>query len=153
MKISEIEYELYKQAYAEAQKSLNEGGLPIGAVITDGQKVLAKGHNLRVQTGDPTAHGEMVCIRNFGRQLDYSNLTLISTLSPCMMCSGTILQFGIRRVIVGEDKNFKGNIELLRSSGVDVVCIEDQKSIELMNNFIVNNFKLWREDIAESDNI
>src|SRR4030095_11560570 len=106
--------------------SYREGGLPIGAVMVQGGRVISEGHNRRVQEADPTAHGEMDCLRRAGRRKRYDDVILYTTLSPCMMCAGTIVQFGIPRVVVGEDANFPGNIDFLRSRGVDVKVLDDQ---------------------------
>lgn len=135
-------------ALEQAQKSYREGGLPIGAVMVESGRVIAAGHNNRVQSGDPTAHGEMDCIRNAGRRDSYDGITLYSTLSPCMMCSGTVLQFGIPRVVIGEDKNFPGNVDFLRQHGVHTSILDDQRCIDLMARFIAENTELWNEDIA-----
>ncbi len=153
MKISSTESELFRLAYKQAEKSFHEGGLPIGAVLADGGSLISEGHNCRVQTDDPTAHGEIVCIRNAGRRARYNTLTLYTTLSPCMMCAGTILQFGIPRVIVGEDKNFPGNINFLQSHGVEVVLMDDEDCIALMRHFIAGNPELWDEDIAGREHV
>ena len=153
MMLNPIEAHLLRRAYEQAAKSAREGGLPIGAVLAEEGTFLAEGHNCRVQTGDPTAHGEMVCLRNAGRRASYDSLTLFTTLSPCMMCSGTILQFGIPRVIIGENVNFPGNIDFLRSHGVDVVLLEDRDCIDLMGDFIAANPGLWDEDIAGRDHV
>lgn len=135
-------------AYEQALKSYREGGLPIGAVMVENEDVIAHGHNRRVQDGDPTAHGEMSCLRNAGRRARYDDVTMYTTLSPCMMCTGTILQFGIRSVVVGENVNFPGNIEFLRAQGVNVVLLDDADCKELMNRFIRERPDLWDEDIA-----
>ncbi|HSK17843.1 MAG TPA: nucleoside deaminase [Longimicrobiales bacterium] len=135
-------------AYEQAHKSYIEGGLPIGAVMVEDGKVIASGHNRRVQDGDPTAHGEMDCLRRAGRRPRYDQVTLYTTLSPCMMCSGTILQFGIRTVVVGEDRNFPGNIAFLREHGVEVRLLDDPICTELMTRFIGERPDLWDEDIA-----
>jgi len=153
MNIDPAEYEVLRRAYGQAKESFQEGGLPIGAVLSENGTVIAEGHNRRVQAGDPTAHGEMDCLRNAGRRIRYDTLTLFTTLSPCMMCSGTILQFGIPRVIVGEDKNFGGNCDFLRAHGVEVVVVEDEDCIALMQKFIANNPELWDEDIAGRDRV
>ena len=100
-----------RAAYEQAVKSYEEGGLPIGAAMVENGVVIAVGHNRRVQDGDPIAHGEMDCLRKAGRRRDYAGITLYTTLSPCMMCAGTILQFGINSVVIGEARNFPGNIE------------------------------------------
>lgn len=137
-----------RAAYEQALESYNEGGLPIGAVMVENGAIVAAGHNRRVQDGDPTAHGEMDCLRRAGRRARYDRVTLYTTLSPCMMCSGTILQFGIRAVVVGEDRNFPGNPDFLRTHGVDVVLLDDPDCISLMQRFIRERPELWDEDIA-----
>lgn len=138
-------------AYLQALKSYEEGGLPIGAIMTEAGKVIARGHNRRVQDGDPTAHGEMACLRSAGRRSRYDGVTLYTTLSPCMMCAGTIIQFGIPRVIIGEARNFTGNVALLRARGVDARVLDDPDCIELMSRFIRERPGLWDEDIAGND--
>lgn len=135
-------------AFDQAQKSYDEGGLPIGAVMVEDDQVLAAGHNKRVQEGDPIAHGEMDCLRQAGRRNSYKNVTLYTTLSPCMMCAGTIVQFGIKRVVIGEDENFAGNIAFLESHGVEVVVLDDKRCIALMARLIQEKPQLWNEDIA-----
>ena len=136
-------------AYEQAQKSYDEGGCPIGAVLVKGGQVVAAGHNQRVQQGDPIAHGEMDCLRKAGRQRSYADTVLYTTLSPCMMCSGTIVQFKIPRVVVGENLNFGGNEDFLRSRGVRVDVLDDPACTELMAKFIAEKPELWDEDIAE----
>ena len=135
-------------AFEQALKSYNEGGLPIGAVMVENGVVIAAGQNRRVQDGDPIAHGEMDCFRKAGRRPRYDKTTLYTTLSPCMMCSGTVLQFGVKRVVVGEDKNFPGNIGFLRAHGVEVILLNDPECIALMERFIRERPELWDEDIA-----
>lgn len=135
-------------AFEQARKSYNEGGLPIGAVMVENSAIVAVGHNRRVQGGDPTAHGEMDCLRRAGRRPRYDGITLYTTLSPCMMCSGTVLQFGIKRVVIGEKQNFPGNVEFLRDHGIDVVVLNDPECISLMQRFIRERPDLWDEDIA-----
>jgi cytosine deaminase len=144
----ELDKRFLREAYVQAKASYDEGGLPIGAAMAENGVVIASGHNRRVQDGDPIAHGEMDCFRRAGRRARYDGVTLYTTLSPCMMCAGTILQFGVRRVVVGEDKNFPGNIEFLRSHGVDVLLVNDAACIELMGRFIGEHPELWDEDIA-----
>ena len=145
--------EFMRAAYEQARKSYEEGGLPIGAVMVEDGAIVASGHNRRVQDGDPIAHGEMDCFRKAGRRPRYDNITLYTTLSPCMMCSGTILQFGVKRVVVGEDRNFPGNIEFLRSHGVQVLLLDDADCVSLMNRFISERPDLWDEDIAGRTNV
>lgn len=150
---SEIHHKYISIALEQAKKSYDEGGLPIGAALVESGTVIGEGHNQRVQTGDPTAHGEMDCLRNVGRRPRYGETTLYTTLSPCMMCAGTIVQFGIPRVVVGENQNFHGNIEFLRKHGVDVVLLNDERCIKLMKQFIDESPRLWDEDIAGRDKV
>jgi creatinine deaminase len=141
------------KALEQAQKSYDEGGLPIGAAMVENGILIGVGHNRRVQDGDPTAHGEMDCFRRVGRRPEYRGVTLYTTLSPCMMCAGTALQFGIGRVVVGEDRSFPGNIAFLREHGVEVVLADDAKCTELMQRFIREQPTLWNEDIAGRENV
>ncbi|MCJ9427523.1 nucleoside deaminase [Kordiimonas marina] len=138
-------------AFKEAQKSYDEGGLPIGAVLVEDGHIIARGHNQRVQNGDPTAHGEMDCFRAAGRRPRYDKTTLYTTLSPCMMCAGTIVQFGVKHVVIGEAKNFGGNESFLKDRGVAVTVLDDPACTELMARFIKEKPALWDEDIAGSD--
>jgi cytosine deaminase len=110
---------------------------------------VARGHNLRVQTGDPIAHAETVCLRNAGRRRDWNELTLVSTLSPCIMCTGTALLYRIPRVIIGENRNFMGAEVLLRQSGVEVVVLDDAECVQMMSEFIRTHADLWSEDIGK----
>ncbi len=136
-------------ALAEAEQGLAEGGLPIGSVLVDaGGHIVARGHNLRVQTGDPTAHAEVVCIRDAGRRRDWPALTLVSTLSPCIMCTGTTLLYRIPRVIVGENRNFMGAEDLFRDRGVQLEVVQDPRCIALMARFVAEHPDLWNEDIG-----
>lgn len=146
--MSEQDRAFMQLAFEEALKSYNEGGLPIGAVMVEDSQVIASGHNNRVQKGDSTAHGEIECIRKAGRRSRYEGVTMYTTLSPCMMCSGAILQFGINRVVVGENYNFPGNIAFLHDHGVEIVVLNDKDCKELMKRFIQENPELWDEDIA-----
>ena len=136
-------------ALEEARAGFEEGGVPVGSVLVEDGRVLARGRNKRVQEGDPIAHGEMDCLRAAGRRPGYKGVTLYTTLSPCMMCTGAILQFDIRRVVVGENRNFEGNIALLSGSGVEVVLLDDPGCMALMERFIREHPELWNEDIAE----
>ena len=138
-----------KLAYAEARRGYDEGGVPVGAVMVEHGRVIASGRNKRVQEGDPIAHGEMDCLRSAGRRPGYRGVTLYTTLSPCMMCAGTILQFEIPRVVIGEDRNFAGNGDFLAERGVEVVVMQDADCIALMQRFIAEKPELWNEDIAE----
>lgn len=151
--IRDIDSEFMDAAYRQAKKSYDEGGLPIGAVMVVAGEVIAAGHNRRVQDGDPTAHGEMDCFRAAGRRARYDDVTLYTTLSPCMMCTGTVLQFGVPRVVVGEARNFPGNPDLLREHGVDVRILDHEPCIELMRRFIRERPELWDEDIAGRERV
>lgn len=135
-------------ALEQARKSLDEGGLPIGAVMVENGEAVAVGHNRRIQDGDPIAHGEMDCLRRAGRRPSYRAVTMYTTLSPCMMCTGAILQFGIPRVVVGENLNFPGQIDFLRDRRIEVVILNDSRCVELMQAFIEANPDVWNEDIA-----
>ena len=137
-----------REAYAQALASYEEGGIPVGAVMVEAGKVIGRGHNRRVQDANPVSHGETDCMKNAGRRSGYSGVTMYTTLSPCMMCAGTILQFGVRRVVIGEAKNFAGNVEFLSGRGVEVVLMHDEACIELMSRFIDERPELWYEDIA-----
>ena len=140
---------LIQEALKEAKTGLAGGGLPIGSVLADERgSIIARGHNLRVQTGDPTAHAEVVCIRNAGRRRDWSRLALVSTLSPCVMCTGTSLLYRIPRVVIGENQNFLGAEELFRQHGVEVTVLQDEDCIQLMRDFIREHTDLWNEDIG-----
>ena len=139
---------LLRIAYNEAKLGFEEGGCPIGSVLARGVEVVSQGRNQRVQKGDPIAHGEMDALRKAGRQKTYRDTTLYTSLSPCMMCTGTILQFGIPRVVIGENKNFGGNEDFLISKGVEVILANDPDCIELMARFIEEKPELWAEDIA-----
>ncbi|WP_320537699.1 nucleoside deaminase [Pseudarthrobacter sp. IC2-21] len=140
----------FEAAYQAARKSLAEGGIPIGAALARDGVVIASGHNERVQNADPIAHGEMSALRAAGRQKSYRDTTLYTTLAPCAMCAGTIVQFKIPRVVVGEARAFDGELELLRTRGVEVVVVlDDQRSVDMMRTFQSDNPDLWAEDIAE----
>lgn len=139
-----------RDAFLQAKKSYGEGGLPIGAAMVENGLIIARGHNRRVQDGDPIAHGEMDCLRHAGRRARYDGVTMYTTLSPCMMCAGTIVQFGIPRVVIGEAQNFTGNMGFLQSHNVEVVLLNDADCIELMSHFIRERPDLWDEDIAGS---
>jgi cytosine deaminase len=141
---------LLQEALEEARMGLREGGLPIGSVLADREgRIVARGHNLRVQSGDPTAHAETVCIRNAGRRRDWPELTVVSTLSPCIMCTGTAVLYRIPRVVIGENRNFKGAEDLFRQHGVNVVVLDDAECIQLMRDFITAHADLWNEDIGK----
>ena len=145
------EDEFIRVAIAEAEMGLAEGGIPIGSVLAHHGRVLGRGHNRRVQKGSAILHGEMDALENAGRQPArvYRECTIYTTLSPCAMCSGTILLYGIPRVIVGENRTFMGEEALLRSRGVTVQVLDDPRCQELMARFIRTHPALWAEDIGE----
>lgn len=143
----------FEAAYQAAQKSLREGGIPIGAALARAGQVIATGHNERVQQGDPIAHGEMSALRAAGRQASYRDTVLYTTLAPCAMCTGTIIQFKIPKVVVGEAETFPGEFDLLRSRGVEVVVLDDQRCVDMMRDFQRDHAELWAEDIAEEVDI
>lgn len=136
-------------AYEQAIKSRDEGGIPIGSSLIDPDgNVVAAGHNMRVQSGDSTAHAETVCIRNAGRRRDWHTLTLASTLSPCAMCTGTAILHQIPRVVIGEHETFLGREDWMAQEGVEIVLANDPRCIELMRVFIKEHPELWNEDIG-----
>ena len=137
-------------AIEEARRGLAEGGIPIGSVIVHGEKIIGRGHNRRVQSGSPTLHGEMDALENAGRQPAsvYRESVIYTTLSPCSMCSGAILLYGIPTVIVGENQTFLGEEELLRSRGVKVEVLQDPACVAMMTEFIATRPELWNEDIG-----
>ena len=147
--LTDTDRAMIRIAYEEAKAGFDEGGCPIGSVLARDGEVVSQGRNQRVQKGDPIAHGEMDALRKAGRQKTYRDTTLYTSLSPCMMCSGTIVQFGIPRVIVGENANFGGNEDFLRSRGVEVIVVDDADCIALMKRFVEEKPELWLEDIAE----
>jgi cytosine/creatinine deaminase len=137
-------------ALAEARMGLAEGGIPIGAAIFDSAgKVVAAGHNRRVQNGDPSLHGETDAFRRAGRQRSYRELTMVTTLAPCWYCSGLVRQFGFRSLVVGESRNFQGGMEWLRSLGVKVVDLDSSECASLLGDYIRRNPAVWNEDIGE----
>jgi creatinine deaminase len=142
--------EFMRVAIAEAEAGAGEGGIPIGSVLVHQGRILGRGHNRRVQSGSCVLHGEMDALENAGRQPPavYRSSVLYTTLSPCAMCSGAILLYGIPKVVVGENQTFLGEEDLLRSRGVTVAVIQDPACIELMRRFIRNHPELWNEDIG-----
>jgi creatinine deaminase len=136
-------------ALEEARTGLEEGGLPIGAAIfhRDGTLV-SRGHNMRVQLGDPSIHGETDAFRNAGRQKSYRDLIMVTTLAPCWYCSGLVKQFGFRTVVLGESVNFSGGEGWLREAGIEVVDLADEECIAMMREFIAERPALWNEDIG-----
>lgn len=149
MPLSAADLEFIELSFEEAKRSLEQGGLPIGSALARGALLVASGHNQRVQKGDPIAHGEMDCLRKAGRQATYRDTTLYTSLSPCMMCSGTIVQFKIPRVVINDTVNFGGNEAFLRSHGIEVIDAAHDASIAQMRAFIAANPGLWNEDIME----
>ena len=143
--------ELLTLAIAEARVGLAEGGIPIGAALAQGDRLLGVGHTRRVQLGSAIRHGETDCLENVGRlpATVYSESTMATTLSPCDMCTGAILLYGIPRVVVGENKTFYGGEDYLRSRGVEVVVLDSQECVSMMEQFIAQNPELWNEDIGE----
>jgi creatinine deaminase len=135
-------------AIAEARQGLAEGGIPIGAALAKNGELVASGRNKRVQNSDPVTHGETDCLRNAGRLGSYRGCTLYSTLMPCYFCAGAAVQFGIRKVVVGESRNFAGAPELMRAHGIEVVDLDLPECYEMMARFIQANPQLWNEDIG-----
>ncbi|MBT8272876.1 MAG: nucleoside deaminase [Bacteroidia bacterium] len=140
-----------KQAILEAEKGLRSGGIPIGSVLVRHGKIVGRGHNRRIQNDSAILHAEMDAIENSGRQTAdfYSECEIYTTLSPCSMCSGAILLYGIKKVIIGENETFVGEEELLRSRGVDLVVLNNAQCKTMMAGFIKNHYDLWNEDIGE----
>lgn len=139
------------EAINEAKKGLAEGGIPIGSVIVYEDKIIGRGHNKRIQKGSAILHGEMDALENAGRQTAsvYKKCTLYTTLSPCSMCSGAILLYGIPRIVIGENKTFMGEEEHLKSRGVEVIVEDNQECKDLMERFIHDKPELWNEDIGK----
>lgn len=139
-----------KAAIEEAEKGLSEGGIPIGSVLVHNDEIIGRGHNRRIQKGSPILHGEMDALENAGRQPAgvYGESVLYTTLSPCSMCSGAIVLYGIPKVVIGENKTFMGEEEWLKSRGVEIEVVQDERCISLMEDFIRSNPELWNEDIG-----
>ena len=146
-----MENKFLQAAIEEAKKGYAAGGIPIGSVLVYKNKIIGRGHNKRVQEGSVILHGEMDALENAGRQKAsvYRECTLYTTLSPCPMCSGTILLYGIPKVVIGEHKTFMGEEELLKSKGVEVEVVDNEECFELMTKFIHEKPLLWNEDIGE----
>ena len=141
---------MLRTTLAEARAGLAEGGIPIGAALfTREGTLLGKGHNRRVQEGDPSAHGETDAFRRAGRQRTYRDKIMVTTLAPCWYCSGLIRQFGIGTVIVGESVNFQGGIDWLRENGIEVIDLRSQECIELLAKYVNEHPEVWKEDIGE----
>jgi cytosine deaminase len=137
-------------ATEEARMGLAEGGIPIGAALFDADgNLLGRGHNRRVQEGDPSIHGETDAFRKAGRQRNYRNTIMVTTLAPCWYCSGLVRQFNIGTVVVGESETFQGGIQWLRENGVEVIDLNSAECIEMMSAYITANPDIWNEDIGE----
>ncbi len=149
--ITSMDRQFYHEALKEAKKSLSTGGIPIGSVLAYKGKIIGRGHNQRMQKASAILHGEMDALENAGRiqAKIYRECTLYTTLSPCSMCSGTILLYNIPRVVIGENINFTGDEKLLTSRGVKLFVLQDQETILMMEKFINENAHLWNEDIGE----
>lgn len=143
--------EFMRAAIEEARQGLSEGGIPIGSVLVRNGQIIGRGHNRRVQDGDPITHAEIDCLRNAGRIGKYGDTVLYSTLMPCYLCSGAVVQFGIKKVIVGESATFAGGPEFMRAHGVEVIDLDLDECKEMMRDFIEKNPQLWYEDIGELD--
>ncbi|NHC35621.1 nucleoside deaminase [Scytonema millei] len=141
--------EFMAAAIAQAQQGLAEGGIPIGSVLVKDGKIVGKGHNKRVQDGDPVTHAEIDCLRNAGRIGNYKGTTLYSTLMPCYLCAGAVVQFGIKKVIAAESANFAGAKDFMEAHGVEVIDLNMYECKRMMGDFIEENPSLWNEDIGE----
>lgn len=140
--------EFMRESIQQAKKGFAEGGIPIGSVLVRNGKIIGKGHNRRVQHGDPTAHGEIDCLRNAGRQDTYKDTVIYSTLMPCQMCAGAIVQFGIPKVIAGEDKTFPSARKFMESHGVEVIDLNLGECYDLLQEFKRLHPEIWNEDIG-----
>lgn len=147
--LENIMEEFMRAAIEEAKIGLQEGGIPIGSVLVRDGRIIGRGHNRRIQNNDPLAHAEIECLRTTGRIGTYSDTILFSTLMPCFLCSGAIVQFGIEKIVVGESRSFKGDIEFLKDHWVTVDDWDWDECTELMKEFIIKNLTLWNEDIGK----
>ena len=138
-----------KAAIEEAKKGLDEGGIPIGSVLIKDGKIVGYGHNKRVQQNDPIMHAEIDCLRNAGRLRKYNETVLYSTLMPCYLCAGAVVQFGIKKVVIGESETFSGAKKFMESHGVEVIDLNLDECKQLMKQFIQKNPELWKEDVGE----
>jgi len=141
--------EFMLEAIREARQGLAEGGIPIGSVLVRGGQIIGRGHNRRVQEGDPMKHAEIDCLMRAGRVGSYRETVLYSTLMPCYLCAGAVIQFRIPKVIVGEARTFSGAEALMRAHGVEVVNLDNAECVEMMESFIKAKPELWNEDIGE----
>jgi cytosine/creatinine deaminase len=135
-------------AFKEACKGISEGGIPIGSVLVRNGKIIGRGHNQRIQKSDPVTHAEIDCLRNAGRVGNYKDCILYSTLMPCYLCAGAVVQFGIKKVIAGESRTFAGAEDFMKSHFVEVVNIDSEECYKMMQDFIKKNPDLWNEDIG-----
>lgn len=138
-----------QEAFSEALKGLSEGGIPIGSVLVKDNQIIGRGHNLRVQKGNPILHAEISCLENAGRIGSYKDTILYSTLMPCYLCAGAIVQFNIKKVIVGESETFKGAKDFMISKGIEVIDLNLDECKNLMKKFILEKPELWKEDIGD----
>lgn len=145
---SEKQYPFMQAAIAQARKSGREGGIPIGSVLARNGDILSAGHNRRVQDNDPMTHAEIDCLRRAGRLGSFHGTTLYSTLMPCYLCAGAVVQFGIKKVIVGESRTFPGAVDFMRSHDVEVTDLDLPECVEMMRAFIAQHPQLWNEDIG-----
>ncbi len=146
----QTEFDMLRIAIEEARRGLDEGGIPIGAALFDARgTLLSRGHNRRVQEGDPSLHAETDAFRKAGRQKTYRDKIMVTTLAPCWYCSGLIRQFKIGKVIVGESVNFSGGVQWLREHGVEVVDLRSQECVEMLAQYITHHSDIWNEDIGE----
>jgi cytosine/creatinine deaminase len=143
------DHEFLAEAVKEAEQGQQEGGIPIGSVLVRGGQIVGRGHNRRVQHGDQTAHAEIDCLRNAGRQRTMRDTVLYSSLMPCYLCAGAIVQFGIPRVVAGESRTFAGAREFMEAHGVEVIDLDDPRCVRMMEEFITARPELWAEDIGE----
>jgi len=141
--------EFMEAAIQEAEQGRQEGGIPIGSVLIKDNTVIGRGHNKRVQDGDPVTHAEIDCLRNAGRVGNYRGTVLYSTLMPCYLCAGAVVQFGIKKVIAGESRTFPGAKEFMVAHGVEVIDLDLDQCTQMMNKFIETNPELWNEDIGK----
>ena len=141
--------EFMTAAIDEAKQGLSENGIPIGSVLVKNGEIVGRGHNKRVQDGDPITHAEIDCLRNAGRVGSYKDAVLYSTLMPCYLCAGAVVQFGIKKVIVGQSQTFSGAKEFMQSHGVEVIDLNNAECVAIMEDFIEKNPTLWNEDIGE----
>ncbi len=136
-------------AIDEARKGMAEGGIPIGSVLVRNGEIIGRGHNRRVQNSDPTAHGEIECLRNAGRIGRYQDTVLYSTLMPCAMCAGASVQLRVPKIIVGENRTFRSSVDFMRSNGIEVIDLNLDQCYEMLQEFISQSPQVWQEDIGE----